>query len=68
MTTFRSRKSGTSKFVTQLLVDINPRSGDLNGPGKKDYRSYIGMLVKTKFPIVIASWDDVVEVDKNLLR
>ncbi|QCD96053.1 hypothetical protein DEO72_LG6g755 [Vigna unguiculata] len=26
------------------------------------------MLAKTKIPIVIASWDDIAEVDKNLIR
>jgi len=46
---------------------IDPRSGDCSGLGKKDYRSYIGMLAKTKIPIMIALWNDVAEVDKNLL-
>ena len=40
---------------------------DRNGLREKDYRSYIGMLAKTKIPIVIVSWDDVAEVDKDLL-
>jgi len=80
MTSSGSGKSGPDRFVTRLssvtnqwlgkqrlLVEIDPWSGDPSGPREKDYRSYIKMLAKTKIPIVIALWDGVAEVDKNLL-
>jgi len=50
-----------------MPVHIDPRSGEPSGPWEKKYRSYIGMLAKTKVSIVIACWDDVAEVEKNLL-
>jgi len=80
MKSFGSRKSRPGRSMTRLssvtnwrlgkqryLVKIDPRLGDPSDLGEKDYRSYIGMLAKTKIPIVIASWDDFAEVDKNLL-
>jgi len=80
MTSFGSAKSGPDRSMTRLssvtnqrlgkqrlLVEIDPQSNDLSGLGENDYRSYRGMLSKKKIPIVIASWDDVAKVDKNLL-
>ena len=51
----------------RLPVQIDPRSGEPSGPWHNEYRNYIGMLAKTKIPIVIPCWDGVMEVDKNLL-
>jgi len=68
---------GPGRSVTQLSdvtyrrermpIQIDPWSGEPNGPWKKKYRSYIGMLAKMKVSIAIACWDDVGEVEKNLL-
>jgi len=77
MTTSGSDHEGSGRLVTRLtdvtnrrermLVHIDPRSGEPSGPWEKKYRSYIGMLAKTKVSIAIACWDDVAQVGKNLL-
>jgi len=80
MTSSGSSKSEFGRFVTwlpnvtnqrialeRLPVEIDPRLGESSGPWVEKYCSYIRMLAKMKFSIVITSWDDVVEVEKNLL-
>ncbi|XP_052736348.1 uncharacterized protein LOC108337652 [Vigna angularis] len=53
--------------MERLMVEIDPRSGRPNGPHAEKFRSYLGMLAKTHVSIVIASWDDVPKMEKNLL-
>ncbi|XP_052723153.1 uncharacterized protein LOC128193539 isoform X2 [Vigna angularis] len=48
-------------------VDIDPRSGHPSGPNADRFRSYLGKLAKSHVSILHACWDDVPEVDKNLL-
>ncbi|KAG2409439.1 uncharacterized protein HKW66_Vig0001040 [Vigna angularis] len=48
-------------------VDIDPRSGHPSGPNADRFRSYLGKLAKSHVSILHACWDDVLEVDKNLL-
>ncbi|KOM47481.1 hypothetical protein LR48_Vigan07g118500 [Vigna angularis] len=48
-------------------VDIAPRSGHPLGPNADRFRSYLGKLAKSHVSILHACWDDVPEVDKNLL-
>jgi len=77
MTSSGSDHKGPGRSVTRLpdvtnrrermSVHIDPRSGEPSGPWEKKYRSYIIMLAKTKVSIAIACWDDVAEVEKNLL-
>ncbi|BAT93237.1 hypothetical protein VIGAN_07217100 [Vigna angularis var. angularis] len=59
----------TSQLVAmeRISVEIDPQSGLPLGPHVEKFRSYLGMLAKTHVSIVIASWDDVSEMDKNLL-
>jgi len=67
MTSFRLDHEGPGRSVTRLSVHIDPRSGEPSGPWEKKYPSYIGMLTKMKVSIAIACWDDIAEVEKNLL-
>ncbi|KAG2380473.1 uncharacterized protein HKW66_Vig0172520 [Vigna angularis] len=48
-------------------VDIDPKSGHPLGPNDDRFRSYLGNLAKSHVSILHACWDDVAEVDKNLL-
>ncbi|KAG2380720.1 uncharacterized protein HKW66_Vig0200920 [Vigna angularis] len=48
-------------------VDIDPRSSHPSGPHADRFRSYLGKLAKSHVSILHACWDDVPEVDKNLL-
>ncbi|KAG2371966.1 uncharacterized protein HKW66_Vig0240870 [Vigna angularis] len=48
-------------------VDIDPGSGQASRPNANRFRSYLGKLAKSQVSILHATWDDVPEVDKNLL-
>ena len=62
-----TRLSDVTNWRERMPIKIDPRSSETSGPWEKKYCSYIGMLAKTKVSIAIACWDDVAEVEKNLL-
>nr|KYP38566.1 hypothetical protein KK1_040175 [Cajanus cajan] len=48
-------------------VEVNPRSSKVSGPNAANFRSYLGVLARRHVSIIIPSWDDVEEADKNLM-
>jgi len=62
-----TRLSNVTNRRERMPVQIDPRSGEPSGLWEKKYRSYIEMVSKMKVYIAIACWDDVAEVEKNLL-
>ncbi|KOM48233.1 hypothetical protein LR48_Vigan07g193700 [Vigna angularis] len=80
MSTSGSGKTGRGRLVTRLTdvtsrhvdgqrthVYIDPRSSVPSGPNADRFRSYFCVLAKTHVSILLASWDDVPKVDKNIL-
>ncbi|KAG2376540.1 uncharacterized protein HKW66_Vig0241700 [Vigna angularis] len=51
----------------RLTMEIDPRSGAPTRAHAKKFRRYLAMLAKTRVFIVVNCWDDVPEVEKNLL-
>ncbi|WVZ17516.1 hypothetical protein V8G54_010498 [Vigna mungo] len=48
-------------------LEIDPRTGVTSGPNVDGLSSYLGKIAKTHVFILHATWDDVPEVEKNLL-
>nr|KYP73806.1 hypothetical protein KK1_006462 [Cajanus cajan] len=48
-------------------VEVDPRSGKALSPNATKFRSYLGVLARRHVSIIIPSWDDVEEADKNLM-
>nr|KYP55860.1 hypothetical protein KK1_002085 [Cajanus cajan] len=48
-------------------IKVDPRSSKASGPNAAKFRSYLGVLARRHVSIIIPSWDDVEEADKNLI-
>nr|KYP34593.1 hypothetical protein KK1_044441 [Cajanus cajan] len=48
-------------------VEVDPRSGKASGPNAAMFKSNLGVLARRHVSIIILSWDDVQEADKNLM-
>nr|KYP37023.1 hypothetical protein KK1_041806 [Cajanus cajan] len=47
-------------------VEVDPCSGKASGPNAAKFRSYLRVIARHHVSIIIPSWDDVEEADKNL--
>jgi len=50
---------------THLDIDVN--AGVASGPNAKTFNSYLGVVSRERLSILLYSWDDVSEVDRNML-
>jgi len=50
---------------TPVDLDINTRVA--SGPNVEMFRSYLGVVSHERLSILINSWDDVSEIDQNML-
>ncbi|KOM54855.1 hypothetical protein LR48_Vigan10g074700 [Vigna angularis] len=59
----------TSRWVNEkpVTVEFDPRTFVPIGAHATSFKSYLGMMAKAHVPIVATCWDDVPQVDKNLL-
>jgi len=48
-------------------VDIDVNTGMPFGPDADSFNSYLGVVSRERLSILINSWDDVSEVDQNML-
>jgi len=48
-------------------VDIDVNTGVASGPNAETFSSYLGVVSRERLSILINSWDDVYEVDQNML-
>ena len=56
------------RAVSQRMpVEFDTRTGKASGPNAPRFRSYLGVLARRHISITIPSWDDVQEVEKNLI-
>nr|KYP41324.1 hypothetical protein KK1_037316 [Cajanus cajan] len=51
----------------RIPIEMDPRSGKASGPNAAKFKSYLGVLARWHVSIIIPSWDDVQEADKNLM-
>nr|KYP31016.1 hypothetical protein KK1_049246 [Cajanus cajan] len=51
----------------RIPVEVDPRSGKASGPNAAKFKSYLGVLARRHVSIIIPSWDDIQEADKNLM-
>jgi len=50
---------------TQLDIDVN--IGVTSGPNSDTFSSYLGVFARERVFILTNSWDDMIEVDQNML-
>jgi len=48
-------------------VDINVNTEVASGPNGETFNNYLGVVSRERLSILINSWDDVSEVDQNML-
>ena len=48
-------------------VDIDVNTGVTFGPKADEFMSYIGVVSRERLSILINSWDEVSEVDRNMI-
>jgi len=48
-------------------VDINVNTGVAYGPNVETFSNYLGVVSHERLSILINSWEDVSEVDRNML-
>ena len=48
-------------------VDIDVNTGVAFGPKADEFMSYLGVVSRERLSILINSWDEVSEVDRNML-
>ena len=58
----KKRANGRKTFV-----DIDVRTGKSSGPNSSIFQSYLGVLVREHISILVPSWEDVPEIQRNLL-
>ena len=51
----------------KTFVDIDVRTSIASGRNGKIFQSYLGVLVREHIFILVPSWEDVEEIQKNLL-
>ena len=51
----------------KTFVDIDVRTSIAGGPNSKIFQSYLGVLVREHISILVPYWEDVPEMQKNLL-
>jgi len=52
--------------TTRVEIDVNTRVAF--GPNADEFNSYLRVVSRERLSILINSWDDVSEVDRNMLR
>jgi len=48
-------------------VDIDVNIGVAFGPNANSFNNYLGVISRERLSILINSWDDVSEIDRNML-
>jgi len=48
-------------------VDIYANTGVASAPNVETFNLYLGVISRERLSILINSWDDVLEVDRNML-
>jgi len=51
----------------KTLVDIDINTGMASGPNAETFTNYLEVVSRERLSILINSWDDVSEVDRNML-
>jgi len=59
----KKRATGDKKPV----VDIDVNTGVAFGPHANEFYSYLGVVSRERLSILINTWDEVSEVDRNML-
>jgi len=72
-----SRRSTESTRLRKLIatrvggskaaVQVDPKDGRPSGPNRFLFSSYLGVWARTKVSILLPTWDDVTEVEKNMI-
>jgi len=50
---------------TRVSIDVNTRVTSI--PNAKVFNNYLGVVSRERLPILIISWDEVSDVDRNML-